>query len=85
MPCLPPFGFRPPCCSHATSLLCPVLLVMLQPEQLSEEDSWYCPKCKDHVQVSVRSFPRDSNTQGQPETCILPGNSSWWIQVSHKV
>jgi len=24
----------------------------LQPEQLSEADEWYCPKCKTHVQVS---------------------------------
>eukprot|EP00798_Chlamydomonas_sp_ICE-L_P020878 gene20878-27720_t len=24
----------------------------LQPEQLAEEDTWYCPKCKDHVQSS---------------------------------
>jgi hypothetical protein len=24
----------------------------LQPEQLSEADEWYCPKCKAHVQVS---------------------------------
>jgi hypothetical protein len=23
----------------------------LQPEQLSEADEWYCPKCKEHVQV----------------------------------
>jgi hypothetical protein len=26
----------------------------LQPEQLSEADEWYCPKCKEHVQVRQR-------------------------------
>lgn len=26
----------------------------LQPEQLSEADSWYCPKCKDHVQADKK-------------------------------
>jgi hypothetical protein len=25
----------------------------LQPEQLSEADEWYCPKCKTHVQVGA--------------------------------
>jgi hypothetical protein len=25
----------------------------LQPEQLSEADEWYCPKCKEHVQVGT--------------------------------
>jgi hypothetical protein len=25
----------------------------LQPEQLSEADEWYCPKCKSHVQVQA--------------------------------
>lgn len=24
----------------------------LQPEQLDKTEAWYCPKCKDHVQVS---------------------------------
>lgn len=27
----------------------------LQPEQLSEADEWYCPKCKTHVQVGLGS------------------------------
>jgi hypothetical protein len=26
----------------------------LQPEQLSEADEWYCPKCRTHVQVGLR-------------------------------
>ncbi|GAX80199.1 hypothetical protein CEUSTIGMA_g7637.t1 [Chlamydomonas eustigma] len=26
----------------------------LQPEQLSEADSWYCPKCKEHVQADKK-------------------------------
>ncbi|KAG1678285.1 hypothetical protein FOA52_013906 [Chlamydomonas sp. UWO 241] len=26
----------------------------LQPEQLSEDDSWYCPKCKDHVEADKK-------------------------------
>ena len=27
--------------------------VPVQPEQLAEEDTWYCPKCKAHVQASI--------------------------------
>lgn len=26
----------------------------LQPEQLSEEDSWFCPGCKQHVQADKK-------------------------------
>ena len=26
----------------------------LQPEQLSEDDSWYCPTCKEHVQADKK-------------------------------
>ena len=26
----------------------------LQPEQLSEDDSWYCPHCKEHVQADKK-------------------------------
>jgi ubiquitin C-terminal hydrolase len=28
----------------------------LQPEQLSEADEWYCPKCKTHVQVGAGCY-----------------------------
>lgn len=32
----------------------------LQPEQLGEDDTWYCPKCKDHVQARWRPRLRNA-------------------------
>jgi ubiquitin C-terminal hydrolase len=30
------------------------MLCVTQPERLSEADSWYCPRCKEHVQADKK-------------------------------
>lgn len=37
----------------------------LQPEQLDEANSWYCPKCKTHQQVGITR----SVCSVRPDTC----------------
>jgi len=37
-----------------TALQLLLLCVCLQPEQLSEDDSWYCQRCKMHVQADKK-------------------------------
>lgn len=41
----------------------------LQPEQLSEDDSWYCPKCKDHVEADKKLV---SAERAGPGPSLLP-------------
>lgn len=33
--------------------VCGWLQSFVQPEKLDSAEAWYCPKCKEHVQVSV--------------------------------
>ncbi len=71
----------------------------LQPEQLGEADSWYCPQCKEHVQadkkldlwhlpeVLVVHLKRFCYTRwGSAQRECLPSADAWlYVQLPYPV